>query len=743
MQSSTAAFLNDITLEALDADPYPIYARLRREAPVAFVPAAGTWFVTLYEDCEAVGTGKLGFVGAKDHPTMDRVFGTPNVLSAEGETHKELRSGVDPKLQPRPVMEVVETVVRPIARGYISRIQARGRGEIMADYMEPVSVEALRHVMGLDDLVSSDVLRRWFHDLNVGNANLGRDPKAFAISDAAVAEINAVLKPKLDHLVANPDESMLSHMLWVGRTPEQGHRPFEMIMPSIKVILLGGMQEPGHAAGSTLLGLFSRPDQWARVQANPNELIAPAVNEGLRWIAPIGVVDRQPTQDVELRGVVIPKGSLVEVVMASANRDESRFDDADTYDLDRAARAHHAFGYGQHFCAGHFFARRVEQIMFEEIVRGLPNLRAEPATQARVTGWIFRAPKHFPVIWDPVKSSVEPIVVTRSAQSALDVPVAVPAPDADTRILRVRALEKIAHSVMKVTLEDPSANDLPPWEAGAHVDLWLKPGRGTQYSLCGDQTNRRHWTIAVERGADAGNSASFIFEDLRPGMLLHVGGPRNHFPLKPAAKYLFIAGGIGITPILPLLANTGSKGSAVELHYCGRSLADMAFLPELEALGVSVSTYARNEGQRADLKKLVRTASNNGALIYVCGPARMREAVAEAAAACGCAVEMENFDPAQAHRDADFAFDVVLPRSGTRLTVEKGETILEALTRAGYHVRQSCKAGNCGSCETPLLSGEADHRDVLLTPSQRAENSRIMVCVSRCKVRDTELQLDL
>lgn len=386
----------DFTPEELDHDPYPHYARLRAEAPVAWAAWGGVWFVTRWDACLQVGTDGDAFRGAERHPTLNRVFGTPNVLTAIDPEHRDLREAVDPRLRPRQVNGYIDDLVRPLARARLAELAPRGASELMGELLEPVSVRALGELLGLG--VDDDTLRRWFHELNVGVSNVEANPAEFVGADAVTREIEERLDPVLDRLEGRPDDSMLSHMLHGGR-PEGDPRDRAHIYPSLKVILLGGMQEPGHAVGSTLLGLLGRPEQYERVVQDPS--LAPhAVTEGLRWIAPIGTVERQATRDVEVEGTLIREGDIVLAVIASANRDERRFERGDRYDLDRERRSHMAFGKGAHFCSGHFFSRQLERIVLEEVVSALPGLHLDPERPAVVRGWAFRAPRELHVRWD-------------------------------------------------------------------------------------------------------------------------------------------------------------------------------------------------------------------------------------------------------------------------------------------------------------------------------------------------------
>ncbi len=393
---TTVDWIEEITPERLDADPYPVYARLREEAPVAWVPWADAWLVTRWDDCVTVGTDPDRFTAATNHPTLNRIFGEPNVLTTRGDEHRDLRDGVDPPLRPRAVNTSIDDLVRPVVRERVAALAGRGEAELMAEVLEPVSVRGLGELLGLG--VDDDTLRHWFHELNVGISSSELDPAKLARADAVTAQIEERLVPLLERLVREPDDSMLSHMLHGGREAGDPRTP-EQVMPSLKVILLGGMQEPGHAAGSTLLGLLGRPEQLARVAADP-ALVPTAINEGLRWIAPIGWTERQAACDVELGGVEIAAGDVVEVVLAAANRDPARFPHPDAYDLDRPRQSHMSFGNGEHFCSGHYFSRQLERIALEELLPALPGLRLDPDRPPVVTGFAFRAPKQLHVRWD-------------------------------------------------------------------------------------------------------------------------------------------------------------------------------------------------------------------------------------------------------------------------------------------------------------------------------------------------------
>jgi cytochrome P450 len=393
---ATTAFAASVTVADLEADPYPIYARLRRDAPVCYIPAVRLWFVTRYDDVEFVGTHPELFTAELDDSPVDRTFGSPTILTVDGAPHLELRRSLDSKYRPKHVNGYIDDLVRPIAEQVLDGLAGRDHAELMADYLEPVSVLSLGTVLGVAHLGAAR-LRDWFWRLHLGVINFEGNPERAEVGTECSREINEMLAPVFDRLEASPDDSTISHLLHSGM-PGGACRARDFVMPTLKVILLGGMQEPGHGAGSTLVGLLSSTDQLDAVRSDPETLLPAAVEEGLRWVAPIGTQTRQAVADTELAGVRIPAGAPVGPLVSSANRDETRFTSPDRFDIFRPRPAHLAFGAGRHFCVGHAFSRAQIRIAIEVLLRRYPRLALDPDRPPVFRGWEFRAPRRLDVL---------------------------------------------------------------------------------------------------------------------------------------------------------------------------------------------------------------------------------------------------------------------------------------------------------------------------------------------------------
>jgi aromatic O-demethylase, cytochrome P450 subunit len=387
--------VHDVALEILEDDPYPTYAWMRRYRPVAYVPETGRVWITTWDLCDKAGRNDALFGPTRD--VFHAVYGNPNVMSLTGADHLAHRTALNACFRPRAVNGYREQL-RATAARYVDAVRDRGAADASTEILERVSLRAVGDVLGFND-VHDDVLIRWFHGFAAYLVDFGRSSEVAEHGRAIKAEVAAYLRARLDQLAAHPDGSTLSHLLHDGM-PEGTVRGLEEIIGDVGVMIVGGFQEPAHGAANSLHGLFTRPDQTARLRADPSAWSAAAVEEGLRWLAPFGMTEKLTTADATVADVPFPAGTEVAMVLGSANRDETRYADPDVFDLDRPRQNHASFGYGLHFCLGHFVARQLEQVMLEEMFTRLPNLRPDPDRGAIVQGWAVRAAKRLPVVWD-------------------------------------------------------------------------------------------------------------------------------------------------------------------------------------------------------------------------------------------------------------------------------------------------------------------------------------------------------
>lgn len=299
-----------------------------------------------------------------------------------------------------------------------------------------------------------------------------------------------------------------------------------------------------------------------------------------------------------------------------------------------------------------------------------------------------------------------------------------------------------ADGVVSLRLAAADGRELPAWEPGAHIDLQLPSGLVRQYSLCGVPSDRHHFDVAVRLEVESRGGSQEVHNSGLIGRTLEVSAIRNHFRLKDASQYLFIAGGIGITPLLPMMRELAPTGSPWSLVYCGHGRATMPFLPQLADLGGDVRIVDTAVEGRADLESLV-AGLPSGAVVYCCGPNSLLDAVSEVCDRLGVDYESEHFGAGTVSVD-DASSDEVeleLRRSGLTITAAADVTLLEAMRSAGVEIESDCEDGYCGTCETTVLDGVPDHRDVILSKTERATGRTFFPCVSRaCSNR---LVLDL
>jgi ferredoxin-NADP reductase len=307
-------------------------------------------------------------------------------------------------------------------------------------------------------------------------------------------------------------------------------------------------------------------------------------------------------------------------------------------------------------------------------------------------------------------------------------------------------VHEFTEGVVVLELAHPENEILPPWEPGAHIDLLLSDGLTRQYSLCGDPRDLGVWRVGVLLDPNSRGGSRHVHENLEEGASVRVRGPRNHFPLVDAPRYRFIAGGIGITPILAMLEAVQRAGNDWTLLYGGRTKASMAFAEDLaERYPERVTVWPQDERGLLDLESLLKEPQDN-TLVYSCGPEGLLSAVEQHSAHWPAGIlHIERF-AAKAPTEEQAAealeqFEVVCQRSGVTLEVSSDKSILEILEEADIPIMASCYEGVCGTCEARVLEGTPDHRDSMLTEPEKAANEVMLVCVSRsCTER---LVLDL
>jgi ferredoxin-NADP reductase len=300
----------------------------------------------------------------------------------------------------------------------------------------------------------------------------------------------------------------------------------------------------------------------------------------------------------------------------------------------------------------------------------------------------------------------------------------------------VAGLRAVARDVLAVELRHKTGQALPGARAGAHIELALGNGLVRQYSLVNatGQANLNTYMVAVGWDANSRGGSVWIHEKLKVGQSLRISAPRNLFDMAPEHRHvLLVAGGIGITPIYAMVRACVEQGLSFELWASARSAPRLAFLEELKALAGPRLQLHFDDEQGGPMNLAERLHTQRWDAVYGCGPAPMLDALTAATAhwAPG-SVRMERFKGAEVPAGERQPFELLLQRAGVGTTVSEHESVLDAIERLGVDHPWSCREGICGTCEAPVLEGELQHLDFVLTPEERAEQRRMMVCVSRC-----------
>jgi hypothetical protein len=385
---------DEVGLDELWHDPYPTYARLRAEAPVAWLAPANIHLVTTFEDIKRIERDFETFPALDPRSLQIKAMGH-SMMRRDGEDHKRQRRALEPTFAPETVSTHWAPRFEAIADELIEEMLARGgRADLFSDFAAPLASRSLMEVLGLPQIDWRD-LCNWSQALMDATGNYGDDPEIWARGRAAYDAIDAAIDERLPLVAGHVDPSALSSMIHAEEP-----LPMEEVRANTKVIVGGGLNEPRDATCSAVLGLLTNPRQLAQVRADPS-LWKVVFEETVRWIAPIGLYPRRVAKRVEIGGAVLDTDDAIGLSVASACHDETRFDHGERFDINRKRAPHLAFGAGPHFCLGAWMARKlVGEIGVPRLFERLEGLGLDPDEPPKVGGWVFRGPTRLPVVWE-------------------------------------------------------------------------------------------------------------------------------------------------------------------------------------------------------------------------------------------------------------------------------------------------------------------------------------------------------
>lgn len=388
--------LDAVSVADLERDPYPVYAELRTDAPVAWMPCLGAWMITRHADVDTACNDPERFPATVDDSPTDRALGGPSMMTTDGEPSRSRNRPYFGTFRPRAVEAAMPEVFTQLCSQRLDAIAEAGSADLVADYFEPVSVMSLAHALDIGEFVDPPTLTRWFAGLAAGVSNYEADPAKTAFSEEVGGDIDVLMRHRFAAVFADPDDGILSTL--INATDGPFEERLAWVMPSFKLVLLGGLQEPAHGGATVTHCLLADESQLRDVREVP-ELIKPAVEEGLRWTAPIGNLLRSIAPGTELGGVTFDQPARAVVVVASANRDETVWGPtADVFDLHRPRRNHLAFAAGPHYCLGHHFARVQLRVAVGMLIERFPDLHLDPEHDVVYRGHEYRSPTSLRVL---------------------------------------------------------------------------------------------------------------------------------------------------------------------------------------------------------------------------------------------------------------------------------------------------------------------------------------------------------
>jgi len=722
--------------------PYETYRELRDRAPVYYAADRDLWVISRYADVRACLRNHAQLINAlgNDIDGTHDSYGVGMLVCQDPPRHTVLRDAIRRTFNGREV-QALEPETRAVARRLVADFHTKGGGDFVADVALPVIFDVSMRLVGLPvdqgDYFAAHLLRSMAR--TVGEFGVPED--ASAANREAEDHIAEIVARRRADIEAGADASGADAVTQILLAVERGKVHPDEVDGLTHLVLSASTDAPAAFLSNCVAVLDRFPMLQRELAADPSK-VAAFIEEVARFDSPAQNLCRQSIVDLEIAGATIPANSRVMVLLASANRDERVFPNPDDFILGRVIADDAKplmFGEGIHSCMGAPVARLTAQVLVEELVALGSELRVVGMPERWVKQMV-RGYSRLPVRF--VRSLAEESKVLgaahlRSSRLAPGAGWAVTVDESghlqlvETRV-RVEAKTSVADDVVTLTLRAVDGSPLPAWEPGAHVDLVLGEAPTRQYSLCGPLHDRDAYRVGILRNAQGSGGSLYVHDTLQAGDVLTIRGPRNNFGLVESSEYIFIAGGIGITPILPMIDMAERLGARWTLHYGGRQRASMAFLDELAKYGDRVVLHPHDEVGLLDLDAILG-APRQGVKVYCCGPEPLLNAVEGRCHAWPRrTLHVERFNPKPLSEPVlHAAFEVKLTQSGLTLTVPEDRSILDVIRDAGVAVLSSCKEGTCGTCETVVLGGVPDHRDSVLDEEARADGATMMICVSR------------
>jgi cytochrome P450/ferredoxin-NADP reductase len=744
-----AVFYDPLSYAAYD-HPYEVYRQLRDQSPVYYNARRDLWVVSRYADVKACLRNHEQMVNAlgNDMDGTHDSYGPGNLIALDQPYHTVLRNVVRPSFAAREIA-AMEGHIRELSRELLAGLRERGGGDFAVEFALPLVFGVSLRFLGAPGEDTAFWQEHLLRSMARTVGQYGIPEDAGHSNQEAEERLAEVIRRCREEIAAGAEADrpdIISQILLAGAQgildeAEQGGLTH--------LALSASTDAPAALLTNCVAVLDKYPALQPYLRDNPT-MVKNFVEETLRYDTPAQNLCRQTTTEVTIAGVTVPADSRVMVLLGSANHDERVYTRPEAFDLFRTFTADNkilTFGEGIHSCLGAPIARLMAQVAVEELVASLDG------TEVRVVGvperWakqMVRGHAKLPVKIVPS----EQVRVMRKAHASTahlekvqhrTTRLTLATRELETEV-RVAGKDVVADGVVALTLRAAGGQTMPPWEPGAHVDLILGSAATRQYSLCGDPADRTTFRLGILRDPNGSGGSLYVHDRLHSGDTVRIRGPRNNFPLIDAPRYLFIAGGIGITPILAMIRAAETAGAEWSLVYGGRQRASMAFLDELATYGDRVTVWPQDERGLIDLEGLLGVPQPD-TKIYCCGPEPLLAAVEQKCSTWSRgALHAERFVAKPLSEPVlHEAFDVHLAQSGLTLSVPPEKSILTVIEEAGIGVLSSCLEGTCGTCETPVLDGVPDHRDSVLDQDAREANDCMMICVSRAST--PRLVLDL